>query len=136
MKQSYHAAAGLACALVVLTSACAGANSEQPPRQGPPSLAAMDADGNGKVTVQEFDAAMARMGPGEGPGKGAGNVPPGPPPANGKAPGGPPPDGGKAGPGGKGAPPPGSSIDTSKDGIVSQQEFDAFLANMPKPPAK
>ncbi len=87
-----------------------------------PSLAAADADGDGKVTVTEFDAFLAKM-----PKRQGGSEGKAPPQGT---------SGDATAAAGKTRPerPTGAALDTNSDGVISTDEFDAFLARMPKPP--
>lgn len=98
-------------AVVSVTGAVSA--QDHPPR--PPALRDMDANGDGRVSVGEFDKfrdAHVHKGP--------------------------PPDGQKhASPPDKGEKPSkpmtARQIDINGDGIISQAEFDAAMARMPKP---
>ena len=143
---------GTAIALTLsATAALAETGKKHPP--GPPSLAEMDTNGDGKVTVAEAQAALSR-GPGrpykappeKPPGKPSGSSaqhqnrpPPGPPPQKaGQPPDGKNPAGNRPGdnrPVGRGpGPVDAAKIDENGDGFISQAEYDSFLASRPKPP--
>lgn len=112
-----------------------------------PSMAQMDADGNGTVTVDEADAFFVKH-RGEGHGKGGHGKRPEGHGLDGKGPAGKRPDG-KGHPGGKppkgqlpadrdgrGQPPGGKDADANGDGEISKGEFDALMKRHPAPPAE
>lgn len=102
-----------------------------------PSMAQMDADGNGTVTVDEADAFFVRL-RGEDHGKGGhGKRPEGHGPDGKGHPGGKPPKGQpRADRDGRGQPPGGKDADTDGDGEISKGEFEALMKRHPAPPAK
>ena len=93
----------------------------------------MDSNHDGKVTLREFDAAIAA-----GPGHQGGQAGHGKAPQTKSRTPPPPPSGDRQGDG-QGRtpqPPKAADLDKNHDGIISQREFDAFIASMPAPPAR
>ena len=120
------------------SAALAQGGQGQPPQPpAPPSLSQMDGDHDGRVTVAEADAFFSKMGQDH-----AGTRPSAPPDAGEKPPqsadGQPrrPPEGRAGAKGQPPKPPSGAQMDSNRDGVISQAEFDAMLKAMPQPPVR